>query len=213
MIDGIWALVPVKCFTRAKSRLALPQEEREALARAFCTHVLTELRACALGGVLVVTDCAEVEAVARAHGAEVMRDGAEGSLNVIVDDALASLAERGARGAIVLMSDLPCLAAPEIDALVAALSEAPVVLAPDRHDEGTNALGIAPPARFATCFGRRDSFARHRERAAGEGIDARVCRSPGLALDVDSPEDLALVQTDGARFNWNRKRPSRVSAA
>lgn len=225
-MNGIWALVPIKCFTRAKSRLdaILTMEERESLARAFCTHVLSELRSCArsgdLSGVMVVTDCADVEAAARDAGAEVMRDGAEGGLAPIVDDALAKLAMRGARGAIVLMSDLPCLDAREVRDLARALAESPVVLAPDRHDEGTNALGLSPPNRFPTCFGRRDSFVRHRTRAAEAGIDAAIRRSGGLALDVDSPEDLALAESQaassqeaGARFKWNRKRSSRVSAA
>src|SRR5437016_5067893 len=115
---GVWALVPVKCFARGKSRLSgvLGQAEREELAQSFCEHVLESLAGCEeLAGVLVVTDSATVEAAARARGAEVARDGASGasgaagSLGAIVDDALAILARRGATAAIVLMSDLPRL--------------------------------------------------------------------------------------------------------
>lgn len=216
--NGIWALVPVKCFGRGKSRLSstLDPAAREALARSFCEHVLDALLTCgALGGVMVVTDCASVEEAARAAGAEAIRDGAAGSLSAIVDCALGVLAARGARGAIVLMSDLPRLDPSDVRALVDALGVSPVVLAPDRHEEGTNALGLVPPNRFATCFGTRDSFRRHQARAASEEAAVTICRTDGLAWDVDSPEDLALVSQvdDGARFNWKRKRPSRVSAA
>jgi 2-phospho-L-lactate guanylyltransferase len=219
---GVWALVPVKCFARGKSRLAsvLGQAEREELAQSFCEHVLESLAGCdGLAGVLVVTDSAIVEATARTRGAEVARDGAAaslGSLGAIVDDALAILARRGARSAIVLMSDLPRLESSDVESLVRALDGASVVLAPDRHDEGTNALGLSPPDRFPTCFGTKDSFRRHRERAIALGASVVVHRSEGLAWDVDSPEDLALVRdyaVRGARLSWKRKRPSRVSAA
>src|SRR4051812_46514147 len=100
---SVWAVVPVKGFARGKSRLegALPRAEREQLARDFCDHVLDAVEAsAALAGVLVLTDCAEVAAVARARGAEVMRDACEGPLSALVDAALASLAARGARGAL-----------------------------------------------------------------------------------------------------------------
>jgi 2-phospho-L-lactate guanylyltransferase len=217
--EAVWALVPVKCFSRGKSRLTgvLDAQAREDLARAFSSHVLGVLAACdAIAGTLVVTDCAEVEREARDHGAEVMRDGAEGSLAAIVDHALAVLARRGVRGAIVLMSDLPWLEVDEVRRLALALRDAPIVLAPDRHDEGTNALGLAPPDRMPTCFGTRGSFTLHRERARATGLAIAIHQSEGVALDVDSPEDLALAgdyALGGAPLRWKRKRPSRVSAA
>jgi 2-phospho-L-lactate guanylyltransferase len=214
---GVWAVVPVKGFARGKSRLAevLSPAEREQLARDFCDHVLGVVDASeAFAGVLVLTDCDEVAGVVGERGAEVMRDACDGPLGALVDAALASLAGRGARGAVVLMSDLPLLTPEEVRRMVAGLAAAPLVLAPDRRDEGTNALAIAPPDRMPTCFGHRDSFARHAERARASALEVTVERSDGLACDVDSPEDLAIAQAcRGARGKWNRNRASRVSAA
>jgi 2-phospho-L-lactate guanylyltransferase len=233
-VSGVWALVPVKCFARGKSRLAgvLAGPARQAFSRALGEHVLAALKASpAIDGVLVVTDCAVVAGVARRHGALVVRDACIGSLAPIVDGALATLAARGARAALVLMGDLPGVTAAEIGALVRALDAADVVLAPDGRDEGTNALGLSPPDRFPTCFGTADSFDRHRVRAAGRGDRVAIHRSEGLALDVDTPEDYLRVAplgpltgrgqvssirqlaSRGARFRWKRKRPSRVRAA
>lgn len=216
---GVWVVVPVKCFAQAKSRLApaLDPKAREELARSFCAHVLAVASSCEeVAGVLVATDCAAVEEFARERGAEVLRDGDERSLAAIVDRALAAVAGRGGGAAIVLMSDLPRLRADDVRAMIRALVEAPVVLAPDRHDEGTNALGLAPPDRLATCFGSRESFGLHRESARREQVDVSVYRSDGVAWDIDSPEDLALLRpyaSPGARLSWNRKRPSRVRVA
>ncbi len=210
-------MVPVKRFAAAKSRLAgvLSNSARTELARALCEHVLETVAACDdIAGALVATDCDDVEAFAMARGAAVLRDGAERSLSAIVDRALADVATRGATRAIVLMSDLPRLAARDVAALSRALHRCPMVLAPDRVDHGTNALGLGPPEALGTCFGTGDSFRRHIERARGAGLGVEIYRSDGVACDVDTAEDLARLApyaSRGGRLRWNRKRPSRVS--
>jgi len=239
-VNGVWAVVPVKCFAHGKSRLAdvLSSDAREELARALCEHALTVLSQCdAIAGVLVATDCALVERFAEERGALVVRDAApsEGdpapgsgadvagapaqtprSLAAIVDRVLGVLASRGAPAALVVMADLPLLAVSDVSALVTALDHAAVVLAPDRGDQGTNALALSPPDRIATCFGSEVSFSRHVARANEHGAAMAVHRSDGVLFDLDSPGDLALAQTyadRGALLSWNRKRPSRVRAA
>jgi 2-phospho-L-lactate guanylyltransferase len=233
---GVWAVVPVKGFARGKSRLdgVLTKTAREDVARALCEHVLSTLAACdAIEGVLVATDCPQVEAFAESQGALVVRDDpsspgeegevAVGSLALVVDRALGVLTCQGARAALVLMADLPLLAPDDVRALVAALERAPMVVAPDRAGQGTNALGLSPPNRIPTCFGSETSFPRHVARAESEGIALAIHRSEGTAFDLDSPDDLALALSAGyadagyadlgARLRWNRKRSSRVRAA
>jgi 2-phospho-L-lactate guanylyltransferase len=221
-VSGAWAVVPVKCFTRGKSRLreVLGSPEREELARSLCDHVLGVLaevgRDGGVDGVLVATDCARVHQFAAARGATVVRDASVGTLASIVDEALGVVAGKGARAALVLMSDLPILAPRDVRALVASLADAPLVLAPDRRGEGTNALGLAPPGGLATCFGSVGSFEQHCARATSAGVPFSVYRSEGTACDLDSPEDLALVRAyawRGARFSTKRNRSSRVRAA
>jgi 2-phospho-L-lactate guanylyltransferase len=215
----VWAVVPVKCFTRAKSRLGevLSEAARADLARALCDHALTVLASCPrVDGVVVATDCTLVERFAESRGALVVRDVTVGSLARIVDHALDALTVRGASAALVLMADLPLLTVADIDALVSALDRAPVVLAPDRGETGTNALALSPPDRLATCFGSEVSFSRHLARARSARIPVAVHRSEGLAFDLDSPADLARARDyadRGALLSWNRKRPSRVRAA
>jgi len=66
------------------------------------------------------------------------------------------------------------------------------VVAPDRRDEGTNALLVPAGVAFAPAFGER-SFARHADQAARLGVEWRAWRSEGLGLDVDTPADLAAL--------------------
>ncbi len=66
----------------------------------------------------------------------------------------------------------------------------PVVIVPDRHGTGTNALVLSPPDAIAPSFGP-GSFARHVAAAEQAGVPHSVEDVPGLALDVDTPADLA----------------------
>ena len=82
-----------------------------------------------------------------------------------------------------------------IDAILAALDErSPVVaIVPDRHGRGTNSLLLSPPGVIDFAFGG-DSRVAHRHEA--EAASTRVVELDGpLSLDVDTPEDLLLVQT------------------
>jgi 2-phospho-L-lactate guanylyltransferase len=218
-VSGVWAVVPVKCFARAKSRLGevLPRATREELARALCEHALAVLAdSPSIEGVLVATDCTHVERFAEARGAVVVRDVEVGSLARVVDRALGVLGRRSVAAAVVVMADLPLLAPSDVHALVGALDRAPLVLAPDARGRGTNAIAVTPPTRIATCFGSETSFSRHVARARRASVGVAVERREGLAIDLDSPEDLAVVRSyadRGALLRWNRKRPSRVRAA
>ena len=192
-VRPVWALVPAKSFTRAKSRLAgiLGPDERAALARSMLEHVLSVLAASSeIDGVLVVTDGDDTAELARARGAVVVRDAANPPLGAIVDAALAELRARSVGTALVLMSDLPRLTVTDVGGLLARMGGLDVVAAPDLRGEGTNALALAPPDRLLTSFGVRDSFDRHVQRAQGAGLRVGGLRSDGLAFDVDEPADL-----------------------
>jgi 2-phospho-L-lactate/phosphoenolpyruvate guanylyltransferase len=202
--ERAWALVPVKPLALAKSRLApaLSPAERHALARELLSHVLSVLGGCGdLEGLAVISQDPEVAALARLHQAEVISEPPGLKLNDVVDAGIAALAERGVSRVLVLMSDLPFLAARDVERMIALGRQGPVVLAPDCQAEGTNALLIAPGA-MRTCCGSADSFRLHRERAAAAGLAVAVYQAPSTARDVDSLEDLRRYRSEllsGAR--------------
>jgi 2-phospho-L-lactate guanylyltransferase len=68
-----------------------------------------------------------------------------------------------------------------------------VVIAPDRHGKGTNALLMVPPGQIEYDFGE-GSFQRHCERAKNSGARLEIVNLPSLSLDLDMPEDLELVR-------------------
>jgi len=191
-----WALVPVKPFDTAKSRLAevLPEAARRSLARDLLEHTLSVLAVTpGLEGVAVISRDPEVEAMALARGARILGETST-RLDAIVDGGLDALSALGASSALVVLADLPELLAEDVARMIELGARHAIVLAPDAREEGTNALLLAPPDRMRTCFGRRDSFRAHRERASSMGIEAAVLRAASLAFDLDTAEDLARLR-------------------
>lgn len=189
-----WALVPIKSFDRAKSRLSevLSPPDRERFARNLFEHVLRVLiESPAVDHVAVVSDSEDARNVARNIGALALEDIPEAaSLATVVDDALAQLEQRGATAALVCMSDLPELKSEDIASVVRALTESDVVLVPDRLGQGTNVIAAAPPTVLPSCLGHADSLDRHLARARGLGLTVSVQLSSGIGFDVDHPSDL-----------------------
>ncbi len=136
------AILPVKSFGRAKTRLGQAFPDRPALAAAMVADVLEALAAVpSLDGVIVVTAEPIAAAVAGDHGARVVHDPAEtGQSDAVARGIAATDAER----VLLVPGDCPALDPREVEALLAHTE--PVVIVPDRHGTGTNALLLAPPA-------------------------------------------------------------------
>src|SRR5512143_952968 len=141
-----WAVVPVKHFDDAKSRLGavLGAAQRASFSRGLFEHVAGVLsRARGIEGVVVVTNSTEIEALAGEKRLVAVRDP-EGprTLARVVDAGLERARAEGADAAVVLMADLPNLAARDVEALLDALGKADVALVPDELGVHTNALAL-----------------------------------------------------------------------
>jgi 2-phospho-L-lactate guanylyltransferase (CobY/MobA/RfbA family) len=103
------------------------------------------------------------------------------------------LARARVDGALVLMSDLPLVRAADIAELAHLVERHQRVVVPDRHDAGTNALGLRLAGTHGTTFGHADSAQRHLLAARAAGLDVTVHGHARLGLDLDLPRDLRLV--------------------
>lgn len=192
----LWAIVPVKPLRRGKSRLAgvLSENDRAELNRRLLVHTVDSLKQIPeILDVLVVSRDTEALAIARDHGARTLQEDGAPHLNVALERAAAVAQSYHAQSLLVLPADLPQLAASDLQTMLEAGKKPPVVvLAPDHHREGTNALYMNPAGSIRFDFGE-GSFDRHREQALAAGVDLQVLELPSLAHDVDVPEDLEFL--------------------
>jgi 2-phospho-L-lactate guanylyltransferase len=190
-------IVPVGTLEGAKSRLggALDAEERHDLAARMVERtVAAAVRTPGIVEVIVVTPDDEVRAIALDAGGRPLRQrsrGLNGGLREAREDAIAG----GADAVLVLPVDLPLVTPDAIADVVAPhtrFGPPIVVIVPDRHGRGTNGLLVAPPDAIEFAFGG-DSREAHAASAAAAG--ARLVELGGpLAIDLDTPDDLLLVQ-------------------
>jgi 2-phospho-L-lactate guanylyltransferase len=193
----LWAIVPVKPLRRGKSRLAgaLSEDERVELNRLLLEHTLrTLLDLKEVEEVLVVSRDSSALAIARELGARTVQEDGAPTLNTALKRATVVAQVYASRGVLVLPADLPLLSHTDILTLLERAVDPPVmVIAPDRHQKGTNALLLSPSDIIEYDFGQ-DSFKRHCERARKAGARLEIVELPSLGLDLDLPEDLELVR-------------------
>jgi 2-phospho-L-lactate guanylyltransferase len=193
-LSKICAVVPVKDTAQAKRRLAglLSQEQRRALALAMTEDVLRALASVGeLAGILVVTADPTAAELARRFGAEVSAERAREGHTAAVTGAARQLAARGT-AMLALPGDIPLVEAADIRQLIAAHRPSPAFsIGPARDELGSNAILCSPADAVPLRFGE-NSFFPHLAAARSRGIEPLVMTLPRIALDIDTPDDLAL---------------------
>jgi 2-phospho-L-lactate/phosphoenolpyruvate guanylyltransferase len=193
------AIIPVKRFGHAKQRLleALDRPQRAAVIKAMLADVLTAVSASErIERLIVVTGEGRAERIALSHARrtatplEVLRDPDERGHSEAATLGIIRALSHGAECAALLPGDCPLVDSVELDAALARLGPAGVAVVPDRHGTGTNALLLCPADAIGPAFGE-GSMARHRDRAERAGHAVAIEELPSLALDLDTPEDLA----------------------
>jgi 2-phospho-L-lactate/phosphoenolpyruvate guanylyltransferase len=201
------AILPVKSFGRAKQRLGIAVPDKPALAAAMLADVLAALAVVPeLDEVIVVTAEPAAADAAGAAGARVVHDPVESGQSAA---AMLGIAATDADRALLVPGDCPALDPAEVSALLKGSDpNRSVVIVPDRHGTGTNALLLTPPDVIEPAFGP-GSFARHRELAGTAG----VAELPSLTLDVDTPDDLATLLAGSAKAPRTRALLGEAAAA
>lgn len=190
--SDVTAIVPIKPWALAKSRLAVGHEGRTALAEAFSRDVLTVLAESEwIARIVIVSAEDGLGSIAHSLGATLLRDRP-----LLSRDGLNVALEAGRRWASSRNPDSPVLAVPaDLPALTAqALSDAIGQLASsdrscvvDAAHTGTTLSWARRPELFRPAYGPR-SARRHSDagvRPLAGGIDPRARR------DVDTLDHLA----------------------
>jgi 2-phospho-L-lactate guanylyltransferase len=185
-------LIPVKNLSGAKQRLAaaLDQPSRTELAQAMLQDVLTALHGWkARPAVGIVTSDPYAVQLAGKYGFEVIPDPENPGETGAIEMATRVCIERGVESTLVIPADIPLIESWELEEI---LKQAPAegsVLVPAADGRGTNAAFRRPADLFPLRFGN-DSFKPHHAAAKATGKPCVVLNLPGIAVDVDNPEDL-----------------------
>src|SRR6516165_480664 len=180
---NIYAVVPVKDTSDAKRRLAgvLNGTRRQQLALAMCEDVLATLAGVReLAGIVVVTVDPAAAAMAARYGAHVSSAGAR---------------ELAREGMLTVPADIPLVEGDDIRELIhvhrnSTRGARAFTIVPARDERGSNAILCSPAGAVPLRFGA-DSFVPHLSAAKRCAIEPTVVRLPRIALDIDTPDDVA----------------------
>jgi 2-phospho-L-lactate guanylyltransferase len=189
-----WALVPIKDFARAKSRLAavLTTEQCAALAACMAADVATALRGCAgIGHIVCLGEEPQIRAFAAEHDCEFIAERPDAGLLANLDHAAQELQGNGARTLLIVPSDLPTITPANLDSLLEK-HHGGLTICPADRDGGTNALVISPPTGIGFLFGKQ-SCERHCRAAEAADLEYRVVHAAPFSIDIDRPADLAWL--------------------
>jgi 2-phospho-L-lactate/phosphoenolpyruvate guanylyltransferase len=209
------ALIPVKALSSAKSRLAsyLSQNQRETLVLDMLHHLLHVLLDSELFEQVSVVS-ADVRVLEHAHlwGARPLIEEQHGHnpalhaaalrMQTVAAPLAGALAKEGfmsdkdslSEALLTISADLPLLTTQEICCLLKQSAQYEVVLAPARDGTGTNAILVRPPLIVPYVFGPH-SLHRYVEAASQKHLSHKIYYSTGLALDIDTIDDLHELET------------------
>lgn len=97
---------------------------------------------------------------------------------------------------LILFADLPFINLDAINGLLDTVedSQADLILAPDEHETGTNALFYRNPQPLKMQYGL-DSFSNFIKQAETLNLSTATFVHPFLSQDLDTPEDWQLLQS------------------
>jgi 2-phospho-L-lactate guanylyltransferase len=191
-------VIVARVGNQAKSRLAtvLDVPARRRLALAMLSDVLDICASAVppLAGTIAVVDVAEARWIVERAGAVGVDDPGLGDMNAAAAAGVRAAAELGAASVVVLPGDVPLILSRDLEALIDAAGAAvrAVIVGASRDGQGTNALLLRPPDVIEPAFGP-PSVGRHVRAGLASGAQTRVVSKLGLALDVDTPADLAAL--------------------
>jgi len=191
-VPKVTAVVPVKDLDLAKSRLALPEHERRALALAFATDTLAALLGCPdVTTAVVITADRDIAALATSQGAEVVPDHTA-HLDAAIAEAVAHAARQTPEATVLVTpSDLPCLRAADVTDVLRQAAGHRAAYVPDRSGTGTTMVVHAAGEPVVTGYGAGSA-----ERHTSLGLYA-VPAPIRARHDVDTLDDLRAAITLG----------------
>ena len=208
--ERLYVVLTMRGVRLSKRRLevAVSAAERERLNRWLLARTLETVGSWldGLERCVFVSVCDEALACARRAGALTLEEpgGARGH-NHAAGVGVAHAARLGAEKAMLLPCDLPYLSADALDDFAARASLYGLVLAPDRHGTGTNAVIVDARSDIEFKFGD-DSLARYRDWAQASGLRVSVCARRELGFDLDTPEDLAAWRVSvGTDYEYSKE--------
>jgi 2-phospho-L-lactate guanylyltransferase len=190
----IAVIIPVKTFSKAKTRLDLSSDKVEKLCKVMLEEIVnTATISPRIEKVIIVTKEPSVTEIAQKYNAQIIRDENEESVNSAVALADKFLLENNFDASIVLPQDIPYIKTQDIDFMLNFMTPPNfAIIIPSRRFDGTNALMRMPIDLMKTHYDE-DSYKIHMNTAKEHTLNVAMVFVKRIMWDVDNMEDLNFL--------------------
>ena len=190
----IAAIVPVKTFSLAKTRLGLSSQQKEDLCKIMLEEILHILSISPqIEKTVIVTKEEKAIELGKKYNAIIILDSEEKSVNNAVALADKYLLENKFDASIVFPQDIPFIKTQDIDFMLN--YKVPpnfAIVVPSRRFDGTNALVRMPIDLMATHYDE-DSYKIHMNTAKEYTRNVALVFVKRIMWDVDNMDDLKFL--------------------
>ena len=190
----IAAIIPVKTFSNAKTRLDLSPQKIEDLCKIMLEEILhTVSISPQIEKTIIVTKEEKAIEIGKKFNAEIIIDEKEQSVNGAVALADKYLLENNFDASIVFPQDIPYIKTQDIDFMLNYKTPPNfAIIVPSRRFDGTNALMRMPVDLMKTHYDE-DSYKIHMNTAKEHTLNVAMVFVKRIMWDVDNAEDLKFL--------------------
>jgi 2-phospho-L-lactate guanylyltransferase len=190
----IAAIIPVKTFSKAKTRLDLSPQQIEELCKVMLEEILQTLSISPqIEKIILVTKEEKAIEIGKKFNTIIIIDEKEESVNNAVSLADKYLLENNFDVSIVLPQDIPFIKTQDIDFMLNyKMHPNFAIIVPSRRFDGTNALVRMPVDLMKTHYDE-DSYKIHMNTAKNHTLNVAMVFVKRIMWDVDNAEDLKFL--------------------
>jgi 2-phospho-L-lactate guanylyltransferase len=190
----IAAIIPVKTFSKAKTRLDLSPQQVEDLCKVMLEEILHTISISPqIEKIIMVTKEKKAIEIGKKFEAIIIVDEKEKSVNSAVALADKYLLENNFHASIVFPQDIPFIKTQDIDFMLNYKTHPNfAIIIPSRRFDGTNALVRMPIDLMETHYDE-DSYKIHMNTAKDHTLNVAMVFVKRIMWDIDNIEDLKFV--------------------
>lgn len=190
----IGAIIPVKTFSRAKTRLNLSPEKTEKICEIMLESVLESVtHSDLISKTVLVSKDEKALRIGKRFGAIGICDESDQGVNSAVLLADNYFLKEGFEATMVFPQDIPLIQSGDIQTLYQMrTSNRCVLVVPSRKFDGTNALFRTPTNVMETHYDE-DSYKIHLSTAEKRTASSALVLIRRLMLDIDDQSDLRFI--------------------
>ena len=190
----IAAIIPVKTFLNAKTRLNLPTQKVEALCKLMLEEILGVISTSSkIEKIILITKEKKAIEIGKKFNTVTIIDEKEESVNEAVSLADEYLLENNFNASVVFPRDIPFIKIEDIDFMLKhQLHPNFAIIVPSRKFDGTNALVRMPTDLMKTHYDD-DSYRNHMKTAKEHTMNVAMVFVKRIMYDIDDQEDLKFL--------------------